>query len=114
MTKTIAELAPTLVAGGLSETEIKDAAQAEPVVKPPAQDAIIQPKRYREAMALLLARPELTDAQIVMGYPDEHGKHVEGVASMRADVVAKLRAELAAVKADKAAVATPVEGEIIK
>ncbi|MFA4971424.1 MAG: hypothetical protein WC683_02340 [bacterium] len=98
MAKTIAELAPTLVAGGLSETEIKDAAHAEPVVKPPAQDAPIQPKRYREAMALLLAEPGISDADVV-----------KRVASMRLDVVAKLRGEVAAVKADKTAVVTPVE-----
>lgn len=93
--KTIAELAPTAIAAGLTEDEVK--AASKPVVKP-AEVAIlppIQPKRYREALAILQLEPGLSDV-IVAGR----------VASMRPEVVAELRKELAAVKASPTAKTT--------
>ena len=102
MAKTVAELAPLLSDNGISEEEIKVHAHAPAKDKPVGQHAIIQPKRYREAMALIVGFPDLTDEKVA-----------SQVASMRPEVVAQMRAELAAVKADPEA-KTKVEVEDAK
>ena len=86
--KTIADLAPTMLAGGISEDEIAET--LAPVEKDPvvAVDPMPQPKRYKEAFKLLVEHPELSDREIS-----------NRVASMRQDIVSSMRAELQALQA---------------
>jgi hypothetical protein len=100
MPAVVTDLAPVLVAGGVSPQEVKDGVLSPPA-KSAAQAPPIQAKRFREAMRLLVAQPELTDREVA-----------KKVTSIPADVVATLRKEVAAIKANPdvqvaAAVAEP-------
>jgi hypothetical protein len=108
--KTIAELAPTLVAAGLAEEEILEKVTAE---KKPAAPYYgeIQPKRWREALALLVDEPHLTDAQIAARVPNML-KRPELVTAMRAEVAALKANPNAKPSAQQALKEAPIEEEL--
>ncbi len=82
---TIAQLAPTLIAVGLSATELKK--ELRPHNPPPAVlDPVIPVKRYRQAYLLLVKHPELTNEQIAAK-----------VTTITPAIVATIRAEVEAV-----------------
>ena len=85
--KTIADLAPTMLAGGISEDEIAETLTPAEEVLVVATDPIPQPKRYKEAFKLLVSSSELSDREIS-----------NRVASMRPDIVAAMRSELSALQ----------------
>ncbi len=128
MGKTVKELAPTL-SEALGEqgtlTHIEDEkkkASAGPAQRPP-----IQPKRYRQLVALLIARPSVTNDEIIGYWKDSKGQKVVGnpdpkaghtfvdglVSNMFPDVIATVKAELAELAANPTAEVSkpPAEGK---
>jgi hypothetical protein len=82
---TIAQLAPTLIAAGLSAAELKK--ELRPHNAPAAiLDPAIPPKRYRQAYLLLAKHPEMTNEQIAAK-----------VTTITSAIVATIRAEVEAV-----------------
>jgi type I site-specific restriction endonuclease len=82
---TIAQLAPTLIAVGLSAAELKK--ELRPHNAPPAiLDPVIPIKRYKQAYLLLAKHPEMTNEQIAAK-----------VTTITPAIVATIRAEVEAV-----------------
>lgn len=105
MAKKLSELAATLVDGGLSLTEIKHAMRPKKEKVPvKGVQPKPQPKRYREVVQILLEHPERTNEQIVYGLDATDkfipNNQVGAVASMTLELVAAIRAEVEAVKAE--------------
>lgn len=95
---TIAQLAPTLVAAGLSIKELKANLRPHNSPAAPAPHPISK-KRYEQAMKMLIKHPELSDATIA-----------KNVTTITPSIVASLRAEVEAVQAKLAALDPVDEG----
>jgi hypothetical protein len=115
MAKKIEELAPTLVAAGVSADEVKH--ELRPKKEKPKPEYVpppIKPLRYRQALALLASHPEMTNLEIALK-----------VTTITEEIVAKLRKEVTDVKKElkdlepiepdapmEVTPAEPIEGEV--